>query len=535
MGSKQFKDPVYGYISIPDDLCSDIVDTPGFQRLRRISQTGYAPLYPSALHNRFVHSLGVYHLSGIAAESLGRSAERILTDASQVERWKDALATFRLACLLHDFGHAPFSHAGEDFYLQADVELEDRLIQAVSDDIFKADVEERPESYQAAPHEIMSALLSIEEFESRIGDKALFARCILGYKYLHPVDEIEKLENVLTETLHSETIDVDRLDYLIRDSFVVGYDSVVIDYRRLLSGLRIVDENGRYERCFYRSSLSVLQNVIYARDLEKQWIQAHPVILYEQDLVRRLITEVNEAARREHVDLFSADALTQEGVSLPPVGRVRLMSDDDFVFLAKQLMDDSPTIREYFDRGARRHPLWKSEAQFKMLFEVRLDREQESLSREMRDTISALMDFFDEKKSITALDDGAIEAVESDMVALGRETGPRWRTSGEARKRQLRLLNAVKSFSEENGVAFDYVVLRTKSFSSGFSAGDIGNLKIVFSDEPRALSYSFKEISAGLKADRPLSEPFYVFHKRGEGVSIDPESFADCLIGAMRQ
>lgn len=68
--SKKFKDPIYGYIDIPDSLIFGIIDSPSFQRLRRIVQTSYAPLYSSAVHNRFVHSLGVYHLGRIAGETL---------------------------------------------------------------------------------------------------------------------------------------------------------------------------------------------------------------------------------------------------------------------------------------------------------------------------------------------------------------------------------------------------------------------------------------------------------------------------------
>lgn len=70
---KRIKDPVYGYIDLPNDLVAGVIDTAEFQRLRRIVQTSYAPLFPSALHNRFVHSLGVYHLGSLAAESLERS------------------------------------------------------------------------------------------------------------------------------------------------------------------------------------------------------------------------------------------------------------------------------------------------------------------------------------------------------------------------------------------------------------------------------------------------------------------------------
>ena len=67
---KRLKDPIYGYIQIPMTYMSGIVDSATFQRLRRIIQTSYSPLYSSAVHNRFVHSLGVYHLGAIAAQSL---------------------------------------------------------------------------------------------------------------------------------------------------------------------------------------------------------------------------------------------------------------------------------------------------------------------------------------------------------------------------------------------------------------------------------------------------------------------------------
>ena len=67
---KKFKDPIYGYISIPVEIIKNVVDTAVFQRLRRIVQTSYAPLYSSAVHNRFVHSIGVFHLGRIASGKL---------------------------------------------------------------------------------------------------------------------------------------------------------------------------------------------------------------------------------------------------------------------------------------------------------------------------------------------------------------------------------------------------------------------------------------------------------------------------------
>lgn len=76
MDSKRLKDPIYGYIEIPRRYMEEIVDTAAFQRLRRVIQTSYSPLYASAVHNRFVHSLGVYHLGEIAAETLCREIGR---------------------------------------------------------------------------------------------------------------------------------------------------------------------------------------------------------------------------------------------------------------------------------------------------------------------------------------------------------------------------------------------------------------------------------------------------------------------------
>ena len=67
---KQFKDPIYGYIEIDGQIVTEIIDTPAFQRLKDIRQTSYTPLYPAAYHNRYVHSLGVYHLGRIAFQAI---------------------------------------------------------------------------------------------------------------------------------------------------------------------------------------------------------------------------------------------------------------------------------------------------------------------------------------------------------------------------------------------------------------------------------------------------------------------------------
>lgn len=118
MGSnKTIRDPMYGYIKI-DYPFTVLIDTEEFQRLRNIRQTGYQSLYPSALHNRFVHSLGVFHLGREAFHYFSRNVKASLEEEwnsidNQMEIIKN---TFYAACLLHDVGHSPFSHTGETYY-----------------------------------------------------------------------------------------------------------------------------------------------------------------------------------------------------------------------------------------------------------------------------------------------------------------------------------------------------------------------------------------------------------------------------------
>lgn len=116
MASKRFKDPIYGYVEIEESIITQVVDTAEFQRLRDIIQTSYSPLYSLALHNRFVHSIGVHHLGKMAAEAF---RESIIEKSSAIPGGiiNQYIEIFELACLLHDVGHAPFSHTGEQFYL----------------------------------------------------------------------------------------------------------------------------------------------------------------------------------------------------------------------------------------------------------------------------------------------------------------------------------------------------------------------------------------------------------------------------------
>lgn len=121
--TKTFKDSVHGYIEVPKCFVETLMDNEYFQRLRNVEQTGMRVLYPNAKHDRFSHSLGVFHLGQRAVDDLLENFSKdqywnIESDNQSVLFWAKNKILFLIACLLHDIGHAPFSHALEAEVLQ---------------------------------------------------------------------------------------------------------------------------------------------------------------------------------------------------------------------------------------------------------------------------------------------------------------------------------------------------------------------------------------------------------------------------------
>ena len=146
---------------------------------------------------------------------------------------------------------------------------------------------------------------------------------------------------------------------------------MVVDYQRLLCGIRIRWIDAEYKVVFTKRAVSVLENVVYAHDAERKWVQNHPAIGYEMSLLRKIFEEVNDkfGKKLRGRTLFCEAALGRHGVALSAFGknvRLRYLSDADIVFLMKCL--ESPEVERFFDRSKRFAPLWKSEAEFCGLF-----------------------------------------------------------------------------------------------------------------------------------------------------------------------
>ena len=567
---KRVRDPIYGYIEIDAAWFDLYIDQPGFQRLRRIVQTSYGPLYPSALHNRFVHSLGVYHLGCRAAAALTKEVEaRYRKDDEKLAAWSDAVETFKLACLLHDYGHSPFSHSGEIFYeptcddeptcdegdstKDQPASLQDELIRLIDDDgAFASDVVPG-----AAPHEIMSAILAIKEGLVAT-NKSLFARCIVGYKYTEQSKSglPDGLENVLIEMLHSDTIDVDRLDYLIRDAYVVGFDSISIDYVRLLDGLRIVrllgveSGNACYAVAFDKSAMSVLENVVYARDNEKKWIQAHPVVLYDQMLVQHAIRKVRDSLRDpSHPPLFSRLPLTERGAELANGRYVRLLSDDDIVSIMKNELYGSngdpahcdPLVVEYFRRCDRRHPVWKSEAEYRSLFCA------DSRNREIASVRSQMLRGMEKALSDGGLDgilnDDTLKALEAEKESLGEKRNAQTQSRARSLEAETRFLRGLRDFCrrkndyegrEGESISFDFALVTVKRFKSGFESSDLRELPIVFGSSQegyRRFGEVTRVLESGGRDDRGADDLncYYLYHRRASKPDFPKKELVEFL------
>jgi len=523
---KKIKDPVYGYIPIEVNYIRNIIDTSLFQRLRRVIQTSYSPLYSSTLHNRFVHSLGVFYLGSIAAERLKQAILEGDFISGETDEEKEAevdklVHVYRLACLLHDIGHAPFSHTGEIYYIfyknsDGDVvstkRLHEKICSLVNSDVLRSDLPVESES--AEPHELMSAIVGIEEYADLIGDledQEFFARCITGYVYNSPGQE-EDIKNCFIGMLNSKVIDVDRLDYLIRDAYTSGFATINIDYVRLLNAITIKEYKDKLNMAYRKDAVSVIENVVYAHDAERKWIQNHPVVLYEAYIIKHILEHLGEKLNTEDTKLFSEESLSVEGHVLAGGVKISLMCDDDIIYLSKNVFSDELS-KELFDRNQRRHPVWKSEAEYEAYVRSIGSDEQKDLFKECMDSFNA--------SNIPAHPVPLIinKTLLKDLEAKLEDAKKRKKPT-KALERKIFVCKYMERYSMEHNMPFDFIIIPTSMFSSNFSKGNLGKVLINFEGKrPLMLKDVCNLLSAeGLKEEKDF---YYLFYRRGE---VTPES-----------
>lgn len=252
---KILNDPVYGFISFPSEIFFDLVEHRYFQRLRRIKQLGLTHLvYPGALHTRFHHALGCLHLMQLALNVLRSKGHDITAEEAE---------GVCLAILLHDIGHGPFSHA-----------LENSIVSGTS-------------------HEALSDLF-MDRLDEHCGGKLALATAIFRDRY--PKRYLHKMI--------AGQLDMDRLDYLKRDSFYTGVSEGVISADRIIQMLNIADD----ELVVDAKGIYSIEKFIIARRLMYWQVYLHKTVLGAEQLLIRILLRARELATAGEV-LFATPAL----------------------------------------------------------------------------------------------------------------------------------------------------------------------------------------------------------------------------------
>lgn len=254
---KIFNDPVYGFVGIPHPFIHDLIEHPYFQRLRRIKQLGMTSLvYPGALHTRFHHAMGAMYLTGLAVDVIRFKGHEITEE--------EALGV-SVAILLHDIGHGPFSHA-----------LENSIVEGLH-------------------HEDLSAMFMDrlnEEFNGKLNLAISIFRNEYKKKFLHQ--------------LVSSQLDMDRLDYLKRDSFFTGVSEGVISTDRIIKMLNVAND----ELVVEAKGIYSIEKFIIARRLMYWQVYLHKTVLAAENLLINILRRAKELADQK-VQLFCTPYLEE--------------------------------------------------------------------------------------------------------------------------------------------------------------------------------------------------------------------------------
>ena len=252
---KIVNDPIYGFVGIPDELHFDIIEHPYFQRLRRIKQVSLTNLvYPNANHTRFAHSLGAMHLMRRAIHLL-RGKGYDISD--------EELEAVSLAILLHDSGHGPFSHT-----------LENTIVEGIT-------------------HEELSLMIMRKFNELHDGKLDLAIRIFTG-----------NYEKGFLSKLISSQLDVDRIDYLKRDSFFTGVAEGNVNADRLLDMMEVVGNDLAIEA----KGIYSVESFLVSRRIMYWQVYMHKTVLSAEYMLREILKRARLIS--QHRELPATPALS---------------------------------------------------------------------------------------------------------------------------------------------------------------------------------------------------------------------------------
>ncbi len=252
---KIFNDPVYGFVTISSELIFDLIEHPFFQRLRRIKQLGLTDMvYPGALHTRFHHAIGAMHLMSITLDNLRSKGHEISPEE---------YVACQVAILLHDVGHGPFSHA-----------LEFSLLKGIR-------------------HEHLSLLLMHYFNKLFNGELELAIKMFTG-----------QYERRFFHQLVSSQLDIDRLDYLQRDSMFTGVSEGTIGADRIIKMLDVVNDQIVVEE----KGIYSIENFLSARRLMYWQVYLHKATVSSEKMLIMLIKRA-KYLNSQGVSLFATPAL----------------------------------------------------------------------------------------------------------------------------------------------------------------------------------------------------------------------------------
>lgn len=396
MKDKVFHDTVHGNIRIPELYCDLIIDTLLFQRLRRVEQSSVRSLYPCARHDRFIHSIGVFHIGSMVVEWLNNNVEKHLREELEPS-WNIVTESYKIACLLHDVGHSPFSHTFEHYYdINQPRMLGDKLCEVITDPDFERDLGLGPE---AKPHEKVSAYLLAHSFGGaveRLGGNAEYAvRMIIGCKYTRDHTIEKQLVNCFIEALHGE-VDADRLDYAERDQWAAGFSSARIQTERLLRSILIVRNRntGKLQLCFTKNAINQIESLAQIKDFQNRWVFCHQNVKYDQHILSQAIEKVACIYGAMEKPVLEKEAtlckIFNFNCYLNPNYQIQgqslyLLSDDTIMQMLRQTFNENGYAQEWLSRQYTKSPVWKTSVEFDSLFNNKTSLNQAKIEAKMDD------------------------------------------------------------------------------------------------------------------------------------------------------